>query len=204
MNNPVRWKRLSLAFRRSDAKTCLPFKLYVKGYVVCQPICIRRLASNFCHIFLRKSFYRIRQDASWPITQPLTYFQAARTNGVQDERRWKGPIAMYIHATYKMFKGCQKVFVVSEKLWMFKFNRRHYRQAWMIVPEIVIELISFIHKVLAFAYTIIDAEPWDNRAYFTGWIKPGIHKHEREHCRRSALTMNTTDRENALSLHPFS
>ena len=86
---------------------------------------------------------------------------------------------------------------------MLKFNRRHYRQARMIVPEIVIELISFIHKVLAFAYTIIDAEPWDDRAYFTGWIKPAIHKHEREHCRRCALAMNATDRENALSLHPF-
>src|SRR5258708_19446674 len=100
-----------------------------------------------------------------------------------------------------MFKGCQICRVVGKELWMLKFNRSYYRQARVIVPEIVIELIRLIYKVLAFTNTVIGTEFWDDRAYLTGWVKPRMHKHERKHCCRSPLAVHPPDREHTPPQH---
>src|SRR6516162_10030552 len=73
----------------------------------------------------------------------------------------------------------------------------------MIVPEIVVELIGFIHKVLAFAYTKISAKAWNDCTNLARWIKARLNKHECKHCRCCSFTMDPTDRKHKLALHPF-
>src|SRR6266571_7619766 len=102
---------------------------------------------------------------------------------------------MHIHPANKMFKRFQESHVVRKKLWMLKFDRCHDHQPRMIVPEIVIELIGFIDKVLAFPYAIISTKARHDCANLTRWIKPRLNKYERKHrCCRS-FAMDPTDRE---------
>ena len=86
---------------------------------------------------------------------------------------------------------------------MLELYRRHNRQPRVIVPEIVIELIGLVHKVLALTQPIVDAETRYNGPYLAGWIERRIHQHQREHSCRGAFAMYSADRDHAFLLHQF-
>src|SRR6266496_3531685 len=71
----------------------------------------------------------------------------------------------------------------------------------MIVPEVIIELISLVHKVLALTQAVIDAETRHNSAYLAGRIKARVHQHQCQHSRRGALAMDAADGDHAFLMH---
>ncbi len=117
---------------------------------------------------------------SRPVAEPLKEFEAARAIGIQDKRRRQRPVALHIHAANKMFKGCVKGIIVSKELRMLEFDRGHNRQPRMIVPEVVIEFVGLVHKVLALAQAIVGIEARDDGPHLARGIKAGIDEHQRE------------------------
>src|SRR6266700_274218 len=129
--------------------------------------------------------YMIEHDSATPIVEAGMQFQTSGTIGVQHQRWRYGPIPLHIHATNEMLKGGQECLVVGKKLWMLKLNRFHDRHTWMVVPEIVIEFVRFVDKVVALSQTIVCAETGNNGPDFASWIKTRIDQHQRQHgCRR--------------------
>src|SRR5437660_5366837 len=167
-------------------KACLSIQLEITRYEISPRGRSRLLLDRVC------------QSQPWPMLQPGEQIMTPCTVVVDDQRRWKRPIASTIHTTNKMLKRCQIFRIMSKKFRMLELDRGHYRQSWMIVPEIVIKFVRLVDDVHALPAAIVRAETRHHRADFARRVHSRVNQCQREHRRRGAFPMYTADRQQAV------
>src|SRR5581483_8343660 len=140
------------ALRRKRPSSLRLLNVHLKASFTAQPDIASRIRRPWI------ACCRIGHNPAGPIMQPGTQFQTTLTISVQDERRRQRPVPLHIHATNKMFKCSQKCLIIGKELRVLEFYRSYYCQPGMIVPEIVIELVGLIHKVLTMPQPVVHAE----------------------------------------------